>query len=293
MRRSVVIAAMCMGAWLSLFATPASAGPKDGTLTFSDVFFKEGIYKSGADASSRVRILDSFGVYRPKWTPDGSKVTFLADNKDVTRLDVIDPDGSDRQILISRSELPAGYKIISTYDWSPDGTRVALCLLDASFTERRTYVADADGSNMVLLSDNSCAADWSAQDRILTVRRLQVFVLMDPDGSNRIRVEPGPRIGDPEMSPAGTTIVFQCGRFEHMDICTIGTDGSGLVHLTRSLRIDWSPSWSPDGSRILWCPVTNAEHRTSDLVRMRPDGTHKVRLTDTPLIDEYEPDWTS
>jgi TolB protein len=269
---------------------PAAAGPRDGTLTFSGIFFGPGIYVSNADASNSDRVLNSAG-YRPKWLPDGSMISFLADNGDVTRLEVMDPDGSNRHILVSGPELPANYKAIGTYDWSPDGSRVALCVADRHFTTQRSYIVDADGSNRVLLSKNACANDWSDQDRILALRRSRVFVLMDPDGSNRARVEPGTRVGDAEISPAGTEIVFQCGRFVHMDICTVSMNSPGYFHVTRSRRIDWSPSWSPDGSRIIWGPETNDKYHTSDLMRIRPNGTHKVRLTHTHKVDEYEPDW--
>ncbi len=204
----------------------------------------------------------------------------------------MDPDGSNRQILVSRSELPARLKFIVKYAWSPDAARVALCLTTDRYVVRKSYIVDADGSNRVLLSDKTCVASWSAQDRILSVRD-RVFVLMDPDGSNRARIEPGVRIADPELSPAGTDIAFMCGKLLNADICTIGVDGAGLSHLTRSRRIDWSPSWSPDGTRIIWAPTTNSKYQSADLMRMRPDGTHKVRLTDTPRIDEYEPDWTA
>ena len=294
MRRYIVTIAISLAAvGIGALVAPAAAGPGDGTLTFSDVFLKRGIYTSNADLSNRHRVLDSSPSYRPKWLPDGSKISFLTENKDVTRLEIMDPDGSNRHILVSRSEMPARLKVIVTYAWSPDATRVALCFISENFTVRKSYIADADGSNRVLLSDNSCVASWSAQDRILAVRDSHVFVLMDPDGSNRARIEPGMMVGDPELSPDGTQIVFQCGN-AHVDICTISIDGSVLLHLTTSKRrVDWSPSWSPDGTHIIWAPITDLENQSADLMRIRSDGTHKVRLTDTPQIDEYEPDWTA
>jgi Tol biopolymer transport system component len=291
MRQRLGSAVALIALMLGICVAPAAAGPRDGTLTFSDVFFRAGIYTSAPDASNRDRVLKSFGVYRPKWLPDGSRISFLADNQDVTRLDIMDPDGSNRHILVSGPELPANHKVIGTYDWSPDGSRVVLCASDSHHTNERTYIVDADGSNRVLLSKNACVNDWSDQDRILASRHSHIFVLMDPDGSNRARVEPGTRVGDGEISPSGTDIVFQCGQYAHMDICTIGVDGSGFFHVTNSRRTDWSPSWSPDGTRIAWAPTTNEQSQTADLMRIRPDGAHKVRLTYTPEVDEYEPDW--
>lgn len=284
---AIALAAVGMGA----IFVPVAAGPTDGTLTFSDVFLRQGIYTSDADLSNRTRVLDSPHPFRPKWLPDGSKISFLMHFKDAERLEIMDPDGSNRQILVSRSELPARLKFIKTYAWSPDATRVALCLTTKSYSVTKSYMVDADGSNRALLSDNSCVASWSAQDTILADRDSRVLILMDPDGGNRTRIEPGMRVADPELSPAGTRIAFMCGKLVHADICTIGVDGSSLSHLTHSQRIDWSPSWSPDGSRIIWAPTTNSKYQSADLMRMWSDGTHKVRLTDTPHIDEYEPDW--
>ena len=290
--RYLVTVAIALAAFGSAaIYTPVAAGPTGGTLTFSDVFLKQGIYTSDANLLNRHRVLDSSHPFRPQWLPDGSKISFLMHFKDKERLEIMDPDGSNRQILVSRPELPARLKFITRYTWSPDATRLALCLTTKNYTVTKSYIVDADGSSRALLSDNSCVASWSAEDRILAARDSRVFILMDPDGGNRARIDPGMRVADPELSPAGTLIAFMCGKLVHADICTIGVDGSALSHLTRSRRIDWSPSWSPDGSRIIWAPTTNSKYQSADLMRMWSDGTHKVRLTDTPHIDEYEPDW--
>jgi Tol biopolymer transport system component len=276
---------------LGVAAAPAAARPNAGSLTYSGIFRGHGIYTSKADASSRDRLLSVTGVYRPKWSPDGSRISFLAENGDVTRLDSMAPDGSDRTIIVSGAELAPKHRVMSTYDWSPDGSHIVYCAFDSNFRDARSYIVDADGSNRQLISKSACAYDWSEQGRILATRRSRVFVLMDPDGSNRARIEPGTQVGDPEISPAGTKIVFQCGAYAHMDICTIGVDGSRYFHVTQSQRIDWSPTWSPSGTRIMWAPTTEETTRVADLARIRPNGTHKVRLTNTPRIDEYEPDW--
>jgi hypothetical protein len=35
--------------------------------------------------------------------------------------------------------------------------------------------------------------------------------------------------------------MFMCGAFDHADICVVNADGSGLVKLTDSSEVDWSP----------------------------------------------------
>ncbi len=74
------------------------------------------------------------------------------------------------------------------------------------------------------------------------------------------------------------------------EIFVMGFDGSNPTNLTTSERYDWSPSWSPDGSRIVWSRSRRIQDR-GNLFVMDADGSHKTQLTSTPKLDEYEPDW--
>lgn len=171
--------------------------------------------------------------------------------------------------------------------------QLVLCLADdAHFTHQRLYVSDPDGSSMDLVLTNACSPDWSSQDRILALRGRKLLEL-DPDGGNLVTIEMRTQTADPVWSPDGSTIAFMCGRYVHVDICVMNADGSDIVNLTESARADWSPSWSPDGSRLVWAPSMNTKYQFGDLWRMRADGSGKTRLTRTPQIDEFEPDWTA
>jgi Tol biopolymer transport system component len=144
---------------------------------------------------------------------------------------------------------------------------------------------------MRLVRRKACGEDWSSAGRLLASHGHKL-IEMDPDGGNVVKITVGRRVNDADWSPNGRRIAFECGGYAHKDICVIRSDGTRLRDLTNSRRIDWSPSWSPDGSRIVWAPSTNTERRRADLWRMRADGTGRFRLTTTPRIDEYEPDWT-
>lgn len=272
----------------------ADAAPLAGRIVYSDIFGGSGLYSIAPDGTGRTHLVDD-SVYRPQWHPDGSGVSFIVEvgpRGRSTRLDTVDADGSDRQVLLGRAQLPAGWKAISTYDWSPDGTQLVLCLVDDKFERPRLYVSTPDGSLMNLLLTNACSPDWSSQGRILALRGRKLLEL-DPDGGNLVTIQMETQTADPAWSPDGSKIAFMCGPYVHVDICVINADGSDLVNLTQSERIDWSPSWSPNGTRIVWAPSTNTKYQFGDLWRMRADGSGKTRLTRTPQIDEYEPDWSA
>ena len=71
------------------------------------------------------------------------------------------------------------------------------------------------------------------------------------------------------------------------DIFVIDADGSGLTNVTSGGGPEDSPSWSPDGSRI----VFSRHVGNSDIYTIRPDGTGLVRMTDEPSR-EYSPGWS-
>ena len=66
-------------------------------------------------------------------------------------------------------------------------------------------------------------------------------------------------------------------------IFVMDSDGSNLVNVSNNAFDDTNPSWSPDGSRIVF--FSNRAGPT-DLYSMSADGSDVVRLTTNALVDQ-------
>ncbi len=79
-----------------------------------------------------------------------------------------------------------------------------------------------------------------------------IFVA-DADGSNPVRITDNPAYdAEPIVSPDGTKIVFGSKRDGDFDIYVMDADGSNVRRLTRWVGYDGGPWWSPDGTKIVW-----------------------------------------
>jgi TolB protein len=78
------------------------------------------------------------------------------------------------------------------------------------------------------------------------------------------------------------------------EIYIMNSDGSGQKRLSTSF-VDGSPSWSPDGKKLLFSRVDGEELVAgsvgAEIFVMNPDGSAKRRLTDNPADDD-QPEWT-
>jgi Tol biopolymer transport system component len=182
-----------------------------------------------------------------EWSPDGQSYV-LSGYGGAAHIVVVDADSGASSPVIGIDDVPGGYRVIESVAYGPSGDAIAFC----AFREQGNslFTIDIDGTNLALISDrNDCYADWSTTDRIVAVHGNRRIVTMDPDGGNRQAI-------------ARATSYF----------------GHGL---------SISPSWSPDGSRIVYSSE-NDGHR-HDLFVVDGDGTDLTQLTDSPRRSEYAP----
>ncbi len=190
---------------------------------------------------------------------------------------------------------------------SPDGTRIAFVSdRDASdFPEPDhgayvydIYLMDADGSNVVRLTDTGgydMNPEWSPDGSRIVFESDRfgnnAVHVMDPDGSNRVNLTNlagGGGGGSPTWSPDGTRILFKSDR----DLYVMDSNGSNLIQLTHSAELEQHPAWSPDGARIAFSQWGPSAQGLPELYVMEADGSNIVRIDSDPVAGASHPAWS-
>jgi Tol biopolymer transport system component len=119
--------------------------------------------------------------------------------------------------------------------------------------------------------------------------------LIKSDGSGQTRLTVRLGAVAPVWSPDGRRIVVDAYRDTGprvnilAEIYVLNSDGSGLARLTFSpTDDDEEPSWSPDGSQIVW--ISNADGKFA-IYLMQSDGSQQRRLTDSSASN-MDPTWS-
>ena len=141
--------------------------------------------------------------------------------------------------------------------------------------------------------------------------------VMNPDGSEPTlliegagRWPPALWEADPSWSPDGTRIAFTSydegllratggcraptlSAFRCTEIFIVNADGSALVRVTRNTFADRHPTWSPDGTYLIFSSdrTPDDHERNAQLFRIRADGTGEEQLTFNNVSNE-DPDWS-
>ena len=190
----------------------------------------------------------------PSWSPDGLTIGFDTAGPG-SNIAVINLDGTAFKQLTheasARSIRP---------DWSPDGRKIAFAR--GPNGNEQIYVMNADGSNVVRLTDpdsggNANAPDWSPDGRRIVfqsnrdstdqtnqARNHEIYV-MNADGSDQRRLTTYPlQDEDPDWSPDGLMIAFERASKPGIDqVFVMTADGGQPTPLTALPSANGHPGW--------------------------------------------------
>jgi Tol biopolymer transport system component len=149
----------------------------------------------------------------PIWSPDGSRILFLREQDG--GMWTLSPDGGSPSKLVSG--VPGGVSSRSNVQlkWSPDGRYIAF------------VKGTGEGAELFL---------WSIAE----------------GGAARRLTSLGARVSSYSFSPDGRTIAFAGNRYGSSDIWTVSVPDGRTQRLTTDMREEGYPSWTPDGSTILY-----------------------------------------
>jgi TolB protein len=274
---------------------PASASfpGRAGKIAFaSDASGSDDIVVMNPDGSGRENLTTGpEGDIEPAWSPDGRLLAFVRDGA----VHVVRADGSGLRRLTPGAS-PA---------WAPDGVRLVLARKTGRAAD--LYVIRSDGSGLRRLTRTAVAEsepDWSPDGRSIAFVRAardgsaHVYV-MRPGGGGVRRVTSGSMEDlSPTWSPDSRQLAFVRDD-ELLGIARVfvtSARGGRARPLVDELELDpeatfeSSPSWSPDGKRIVF---VRSAPLYSDLYVASVDGRFLRRMSDNSVdqISDRQPSW--
>jgi YD repeat-containing protein len=282
------------------------------------------IYRMNPDGSSQTRLTDNgTNDESPRWSPDNTRILFQSDRDDpfsgLAEIYVMNWDGT-AQTRLTNSAADDSCAV-----WSPDGSKIAF-QSSRNGLYYQVYVMNADGSNQINISNSSSndgQPSWSPDGTKIAFTSERdhpgtpAIYVMNSNGSSQTRLTFSSswiRDEQPAWSPDGTKIAFASTRDSvveswqetdddggivqrsavrtNKEVYVMGANGSNQVRLTNMLGHDDSPSWSGDGTRIVF--RSERERDCCDPMQqvwmMNADGSNQADLSNN-WFGDYSPNW--
>jgi Tol biopolymer transport system component len=230
------------------------------------------------------------------WSPGGRWIAYLAercqsdDGRDLgplcADLWLVRPNGRLRRRLVEANVYTND--IVAVYAWAPNGQSIVF----ERFQKGGLAIVDVrTGMTRALRGTRRFGSDpgWSRGGWIVFARQRGPFKGSDlyavrPNGRGLHRICRADSVDRPVASPDGKQIAFLDYRptrgLNLWHVRVVGADG-GRCRRVGTATEEWTLTWSPDGTRLLW---ENFEER---LVVARADGRGRPRFLTRGSIADW------
>ncbi len=228
--------------------TIAYASTKKGKKTIQVVTLADMLPKQVTDGTNG-------GDTSPTWSPNGKRIAFVRGHPEDRRdLYIVDAAGGEPTLLLKGNDDKP--MLAGDPSWSPTGDMVVFSSDRREGKGTALWLINVATKKLTRLTVPRPGA-WFVRDR---------FPTWSPDGkriafaSNR-HVASGDQAGD-------------------YDIYAINPDGSGLTRLTDDPGVASDPTYSPDGTRIMFTSTRDRQNAyETELYVMAAQGGKQVRMT--------------
>ena len=241
------------------FGSGYAVSPDGGTLVYTSP--EDGkLYAVSSEGGKARRLTDGDGGHgSPDFSPDGSRVAFIADRAEQTAVAVADTEGDDWPRRVGR-----GPGVAIDPHWSPDGQRLVYVEFDEEgypWHHTRIKIAQlADGRGDVLVEwagASTLFPRWSPDgSRIAFISDrsgwANLWLADAASGDARQLVVDNWEHGEPAWSPDGRTILYTRNVDGNLHLMAVGADGGEPRVLADEPGLHGGATYSPDGTRILF-----------------------------------------
>lgn len=231
------------------------------------------LYLVATDGSQTIKLTNGEkGEAAPQWSPDGTRIAFLADRDKGAQLWLIPVSGGEAEKLTNEENG------VSSFRWSPDGKYIAFITRDTPKDKEAREKRKKDKFDTITI------------DRDLIYSHLWTINVETKD---KKRLTEGDfSVQTPQWSPDGQWIVYaasKAGAQESIftdisndrdtDLFVIAGTGGTPRKLTTNPSADANPQWSPDGKWIAYAANTDAWASKTDVMLIGVEGGTPKNLT--------------
>lgn len=192
------------------------------------------------------------------------------------------------QAQTTPSELPVGPlpTAFLSFCFSPDSRQVLYSKVDDAKNfdpqKRNIWIADADGSNAVLVTSGVGLAEWGKGRSIIYIKSTPTGNdLCTYDLASKVEKSLGLKLAirGAHYSPSADKLVFMADLGNRStQVFTCSPEGTDVRQVTFGPGQAYSPLWSPDGKKIVF--FRELGDRKDQVYLMGSDGTNMVHISE-------------